>query len=107
LKAELERQLLLVEAAPFTFETRDHHGKSHWLVQLFDKRGERHCDVWFGINPDAGWGFDGLVRRAASFVANLPTLFGCNLSAPSFDRVRSDLQATDLPLHCEQLSELH
>lgn len=24
--------------------------------------GEKFCSVWFGVDPDNGWGFDGLIR---------------------------------------------
>jgi hypothetical protein len=65
LQAELQRQLLpqlFANPSGFKFETRDHHGKSQWLVQVFDDRGDWFCDVWFGNDPDNGWSFDGLVR---------------------------------------------
>ncbi|WP_439372672.1 hypothetical protein [Bradyrhizobium sp. DASA03120] len=67
--AALERELnqrlmpqLFSHAPAFGFETRDHHGKRDWLVQLVNPQSERFCDVWFGVNPDDGWAFDGLVH---------------------------------------------
>lgn len=65
LKAELEDRLLpQLFASPYgyTFETRNYHGKKEWLVQIFDRDGNSHCDVWFGGNPENGWEFDGLIR---------------------------------------------
>lgn len=65
LQKELDRQLLpqlFADPEGFRFETRDQHDKAHWLVQVIDDRGEWFCDVWFGNDPDDGWGFDGLVR---------------------------------------------
>ena len=65
LKDQLERFLMpQLFAAPtgYAFVTSDHNGKSDWLVQIVDSTGQWYCDVWFGNDPDAGWGFDGLVR---------------------------------------------
>lgn len=65
LQPELQKQLLpqaFADPSGFKFETREHHGKPQWLVQVFDDQDELYCDVWFGNDPDNGWSFDGLVR---------------------------------------------
>lgn len=67
--SDLDRELrdrlmpqLFVDPSGFNFVTRDYHGKSNWLVQLINERGEWYCDVWFGVNPDNGWAVDGMVH---------------------------------------------
>jgi hypothetical protein len=64
LKKELQVKLtpqLFADKSSFRFELLDHHGKADWLVQIFDIEG-KYCDVWFGVNPEKGWSFDGLVH---------------------------------------------
>jgi hypothetical protein len=64
LKKELKVKLtpqLFADKSSLRFELLDHHGKPDWLLQLFDIEG-KYCDVWFGVNPEKGWSFDGLVH---------------------------------------------
>jgi hypothetical protein len=65
LERELNQRLmpqLFAHPPALKFAKRDHHGKTDWLVQLINERGERFCDAWFGVNPDDGWAFDGMVH---------------------------------------------
>jgi hypothetical protein len=65
LENELRQQLmpqLFAQPSQFTFTLADYNGKSNWLVTLIDESGEKFCDVWFGINLDNGWAFDGMIH---------------------------------------------
>ncbi len=65
LKEELQNKLLsqlFAKPDGYSFATNDYHGKKDWLVRVVNDKGEVYCGVWFGDNPDAGWGFDGMVR---------------------------------------------
>ncbi|HVZ17658.1 MAG TPA: hypothetical protein VG897_11105 [Terriglobales bacterium] len=71
LKSSLETYLLpMLFADPYgySFETHDHHAKKDWLVQVLNGAGEVHGELWFGNDPDAGFGFDGLIRVGDSNV---------------------------------------
>ncbi|MEK7611860.1 MAG: hypothetical protein AAB407_00735 [Patescibacteria group bacterium] len=65
LQPELNRELLtklFANPQGYTFEVHDHHGKKNWVMIVVDSSENEICDVWFGGDPDNGWGFDGLIR---------------------------------------------
>jgi hypothetical protein len=65
LRAELESGLLpklFRDPTGFHFETKDFHGKKHWIVEIVDANGQAFGYLWLGVNPEKGWEFDGLVR---------------------------------------------
>jgi len=65
LEAELRDNLLpylFADPSGYRFQVGDHHGKEGWLVRVVDAKESEFCGVWFGADPDNGWGFDGLIR---------------------------------------------
>lgn len=66
LREEIERQLL-IQAGRFIprnchVEVGDLFGRKNWIVSIFNKAGRELGRVWFGLDPDRDWRFDGLVR---------------------------------------------
>jgi len=58
---------LLVQAGRFI--PRDCHvkigdlfGRQNWIVSIFSKAHVELGRIWFGVNPDQDWKFDGLIR---------------------------------------------
>jgi hypothetical protein len=75
LQEDLQKKLLpqlFAKPQGYSFATNDYHGKKEWLVQIVNDKGEAYCDVWFGNNPDEGWGFDGMVRVGDSHPSEAP-----------------------------------
>jgi hypothetical protein len=68
LETELRTKLLpqlLKDPSGFRVIVKSYHGKAHWLARLVDRHGVEHCALWFGVDPETNWNFDGLIRAGS------------------------------------------